>query len=261
MHAALHERLIAAQGDGLLDLLVELLARQDVGVGVAALAVEGAEVADGGADVGVVDVAVDVVGAIRLRMQPAADGVGGAAEGRQVAAVEQGDAFVEASAARRQRLCARCVAMVVFKVHSPRGPVPARRPACSNGAARPVRAAPGQSGGCWQGSGGRSRRPVPAAAPRAWAIGADRGPGRAAWPRCSAASTPPRSTPCAHRPDGVDERQAGPVVPLLAQVEGVGEARQAGPHGPVADQQHGVGVHVLGVAVQRQRHAPPAATP
>ena len=65
---------------GLLDLLVEHLARQDVGVGVAGLAVEGAEVADGGADVGVVDVAVDVVGAVRLGVQPAADGVGGPAE-------------------------------------------------------------------------------------------------------------------------------------------------------------------------------------
>ena len=98
MHAALHERLIAAQRDGFLDLLVNLLARQDVGVGVVALAVEGAEIADGGADVGVVDVAVDVVGAIRLRMQPAADGVGGAAQGRQIVAVEQGDAFVERQA-------------------------------------------------------------------------------------------------------------------------------------------------------------------
>ena len=70
MIAALQEDLVAAQGDRLLDLLVELLARQDVGVGVAGLAVERAEVADGGADVGVVDVAVDVVGAIRLGVQP-----------------------------------------------------------------------------------------------------------------------------------------------------------------------------------------------
>ena len=73
--AALHQDLVAAQGDRLLDLLVQLLARQDVGVGVARLAVEGAEVADRGADVGVVDVAVDVVGAVRLRVQPRRDGV------------------------------------------------------------------------------------------------------------------------------------------------------------------------------------------
>src|SRR5436305_1346272 len=50
--AALHQDLVAAQRDRLLDLLVQLLARQDVGVGVGALAVEGAEVADRGADVG-----------------------------------------------------------------------------------------------------------------------------------------------------------------------------------------------------------------
>src|SRR4051812_45777150 len=32
--------------------------------------------------------------------------------------------------------------------------------------------------------------------------------------------------PLAHRPDRVDERQAGPVVPLLPEVERVREARQ-----------------------------------
>ena len=97
MIAALQQRLIAAQGDGFLDLLVEHLARQDVGVGIGALAIERAEVADGGADVGVVDVAVDVVGAIRLGMQTATDGVGGPAQGGQVAAVEQGHALLERS--------------------------------------------------------------------------------------------------------------------------------------------------------------------
>ena len=94
MHAALHQDLVAAQRDGFLDLLVEFLARQHVGVGVVDLAVEGAEIADGGADVGVVDVAVDVVGAVRLGMQPAADGVGGAAEVVQVAAIEERRPFV-----------------------------------------------------------------------------------------------------------------------------------------------------------------------
>ena len=86
VHAALHQDLVAAEGDRLLDLLVELLARQDVGVGVARLAVERAEVADRGADVGVVDVAVDVVGAVRLGVQPHRDRVGGPAELVQVAA-------------------------------------------------------------------------------------------------------------------------------------------------------------------------------
>ena len=105
MHAALHEGLIAAQGDGFLDLLVELLARQDVGVGVVALAVEGAEVAHGRADVGVVDVAVDVVGAVRLGVQPRRDGVGGPAQGVQVLAVEQGQRLRRRSSARQRRLC------------------------------------------------------------------------------------------------------------------------------------------------------------
>src|SRR5205823_513190 len=60
--------------------------------------------------------------------------------------------------------------------------------------------------------------------------------------------------PGPHGPEGVDEGQAGPVVPLLAEIEGELEARQAGAHGPVADEQHGVGVNVLGTAVQGERH-------
>src|SRR5262249_41979417 len=59
MQAALHQDLVAAQVHGFLNLLVEYLARQHVGVGVGALAIEGAEVTDGGANVRVVDVAVD----------------------------------------------------------------------------------------------------------------------------------------------------------------------------------------------------------
>ena len=94
MHAALHEDLIAAERDRLLDLLVEFLAGQHVGFGIVGLAVEGAEVADRGADVRVVDVAVDVVGAVRLRVQPLRDGVGRLPESVQVAAGEELDAFV-----------------------------------------------------------------------------------------------------------------------------------------------------------------------
>src|SRR5207248_456544 len=87
------ERLVAAQGDRLLDLLIDDLARQDVGVVVRGLAVEGAEVTDRGADVGVIDVAVDVVSAVGLGVEPAADGVGGPAQSSEVAAVEQGEAL------------------------------------------------------------------------------------------------------------------------------------------------------------------------
>src|SRR5262249_5758753 len=132
VQAALHQGLVAAQGDGFLDLLVNLLTGEDVGVGVLALAVEGAEVADGGADVGVVDVAVDVVGAVRLGVEPAADGVGGPAEGVQVAAIEQGDAFLEGEA-----LAVNCPGKNTRDGSSqgslPGGPVPVRRRACSSG--------------------------------------------------------------------------------------------------------------------------------
>ena len=75
--------------DGLADLLEQDVAVEDVSLGVADLAVEGAEVADGGADVRVVDVPVDVVGAVRLGMEPPADGVGGAAEREQVGLAEE----------------------------------------------------------------------------------------------------------------------------------------------------------------------------
>jgi hypothetical protein len=46
-----------------------------VAVGVFVIAAEGAEGALGGADVGVVDVAIDDVGAVILRMHPLRDGV------------------------------------------------------------------------------------------------------------------------------------------------------------------------------------------
>src|SRR5205807_586666 len=50
---------------------------------------------------GVVDVAVDVVGAVRLGVEAAADGVRGPAQGGEVAAAEQGQPLV-----RRQALAA-----------------------------------------------------------------------------------------------------------------------------------------------------------
>ena len=80
MHAALHEDLIAAQGDGLFDLLVKFLARQHVGLGVVALAVKRAEIADRGAHVRVVNIAVDVIGAVRFRMQSSRHGMSSPAE-------------------------------------------------------------------------------------------------------------------------------------------------------------------------------------
>ena len=95
VHPALEQDLVAAEGDGFPDFLVQLVAGQHIGVGVAGLAVEGAEVAHGGADVGVVDVPVDVVSAVRLRVQPLGDGVSRPAELGQVAALEEGNALSE----------------------------------------------------------------------------------------------------------------------------------------------------------------------
>ena len=73
MQAALHQDLVAPESDGLPNLLEEHVAIKHVGVGVVDFPVEGAEIADGRADIGVIDVAVDVVGSERPRMEPAAD--------------------------------------------------------------------------------------------------------------------------------------------------------------------------------------------
>ena len=70
---ALHQDLVAAQGDGLADLLEQNVAIEHVGLGIVDFPVKRAEIADGRADVGVIDVAVDVVGAERLGMKPPAD--------------------------------------------------------------------------------------------------------------------------------------------------------------------------------------------
>ena len=69
VQAALHENLIAAEIERFLDFLVELVAIEDVAFGRFRRAVERAEIADRGADVRVVDVAVDVVGAVILGVE------------------------------------------------------------------------------------------------------------------------------------------------------------------------------------------------
>src|SRR5262245_1319761 len=94
MVAALQQDLVTAESNRLVDLLIEFFARQDIRVVVAGLAVEGAEIADCRADVRVVNIAVDVVSAIRLGMESPGDAVGGAAKRGQIVAVEESDAFV-----------------------------------------------------------------------------------------------------------------------------------------------------------------------
>src|SRR5262249_518188 len=60
--------------------------------------IESAEIANRGADIRVVDVAVDVVGAIRLRMQSPADRIRRPAERVEVLRVHEADAFLERQA-------------------------------------------------------------------------------------------------------------------------------------------------------------------
>ncbi len=60
VQATLHQDLIASESDRLANLLEEHVAVENVSFGVIDLPVEGAEVADSRAHVGVVDVAVDV---------------------------------------------------------------------------------------------------------------------------------------------------------------------------------------------------------
>ena len=90
MDAALHQDAGAVERQGLLDLAADLLERQQVALGVARLAVEGAEPALVDADVGVVDVAVDVVGRDRGIVEAVPHLVRGEAEVEEVAVEEQG---------------------------------------------------------------------------------------------------------------------------------------------------------------------------
>ena len=73
MQTALHQDAGAAQVDGLLDLLEDHFLRKNVAFGVAHRAVERAEAAILGAEVRVVDIAVDDVADDAFRMQLAAD--------------------------------------------------------------------------------------------------------------------------------------------------------------------------------------------
>ena len=63
----------------------------------------------------------------------------------------------------------------------------------------------------------------------------------------------PEVYPCAHRPDRIHKRKPRPVMPFLAEVEGVRKARQACMHGTIADEQDGVGIDAFGALIQRER--------
>ena len=99
---------LPAEGDRLLDLLRELLLREDVALLRGQVAVEGAERAVRGADVRVVDVAVDDVGHDRLGVLPPAHRVGQRAELEEVAVAQERDPLLARRAARRPAPSGRC---------------------------------------------------------------------------------------------------------------------------------------------------------
>ena len=107
MHAALHEDLIAAQRDRLFNFFVQFFTRQDVRVRIVALSIEGAEIADRCANIGVVNVAIDVVRTEWFRMQARSYGMSRAAKGVEVLAVKKRDALDNTQAAVHQRLWTR----------------------------------------------------------------------------------------------------------------------------------------------------------
>ncbi len=93
MQSALEQDLVASECDGLLDFFQQYFPRQHVTFFVFGAAVERAEVTDCGANVGVIDIAINVVGSIVLRVQPIGHCVGGSSERRQVIALEQFQSF------------------------------------------------------------------------------------------------------------------------------------------------------------------------
>ena len=79
MQAALHQDLVATNRHHLLDFVQDDPALQHVAFGMFRPAVKRTEITDRRADVGVVDVAIDVVRAKGLRMEPSSDGICGPA--------------------------------------------------------------------------------------------------------------------------------------------------------------------------------------
>src|SRR5579875_1148128 len=130
-----------------------------------ALAVKGAEIADRSTDIGIVDVAIDVVGTVGFRVQTAADGVGGAAQGRQITAIKQGHALLESQTLAvngfLQDALDGSIQGSLLRVLSP-----IRRLEHSSGAIQPVPVDPDRSAKYSTDSGGRSQRPTPDAALR-----------------------------------------------------------------------------------------------
>lgn len=80
--------MVAADRSRFFDFLEQLFAWQDVAFVTLGAAVKRAKVAHRGADIGVVDVPVDVVGPIGLGVHPPRDLVGRRTDRRQITAFE-----------------------------------------------------------------------------------------------------------------------------------------------------------------------------
>ena len=256
VQSALHQDLVAAQVDRLLDFLQQHVALEHIAFRVFGLAKERAEIAHGRADVRVVDVAVDVVGAVRLGMQPARDRIG-----RAPSAARSWHSSSRRPSSGESRwpstALSRSLAIVESKFDSAGGqaqmgrflvkqfqPTLLARAQIKIQVVAQIRHAlrPRQS----QAAPPRARRFRPSVpAPR-------RGP------RTSAVSRPSNSAPLepptwrtrtATRPSGTT-RLPSPTRLRIAR-------RRV--HGPIADQQHRVGVGVVQRSVDRQRLAAAAA--
>jgi hypothetical protein len=219
------------------------VALQDVGLGVADLAVEGAEVADRGADVGVVDVAVDVVGAVRLGVEPAADRVGGVAERQQVGLVSR---RAPSSTVAAGQSTARCKIEATVEDKSTVLPWPAQR-----GGHPREQASPANSGvpaviGITRRSDNRSRsrgQPQPTGrTPRQRA-------GHAPAPRRGCAPGPRATRPGRPRPAPPRGRRRTAArqsaFQASAEVDRPRGTARRDLHRPVADQEDGVGRALL----------------
>jgi hypothetical protein len=88
VQSTLHEDLISAEFDGFLDLLEQFLSIQHVAFVTFRGSVKSAKVANRSANVGVVDIPIDVVGSVVLGVQAVGDCLCCLAKGAQVGALE-----------------------------------------------------------------------------------------------------------------------------------------------------------------------------
>ena len=95
MKPALHQDLIAAKFHSFFDFLKDDVCIQNVSLSIINLSVKRTEIADGCTDVGIIDIPVDVVSAVRLWMHTLTYGISSTAEFVEAAFSHQNHAFVE----------------------------------------------------------------------------------------------------------------------------------------------------------------------